>query len=129
MGEDPRDARYVSPYKETFVSPAKLNVVRDVPQGRRRYWRWAEADNALGVSGKPNNTYTPAHESTYYIEDGGTAGNDAGANDELASAHKSGVNVLLGDGSVRFLRDNIDLRVLRGLVTLQGGEALSSDSY
>ena len=58
-----------------------------------------------------------------------TAGNNAGANDELFSYHPGGVNILMGDGSVRFLRDTVNIVTLRGLVTLKGGEVLSADSY
>ena len=56
-------------------------------------------------------------------------GNNAGNNDELASFHPGGVNVLMGDGSVRFLKDSVSPVTLRALVTPQGGEVISSDSY
>ena len=56
-------------------------------------------------------------------------GNNAGANDELFSFHPGGVNVLFGDGSVRFLKDTINLVTLRALVTLKGGEVVSADQY
>jgi hypothetical protein len=37
------------------------------------------------------------------------------------SFHPSGVNVLLTDGAVRFLSDNVDVGIFVGLVTYQGG--------
>jgi prepilin-type N-terminal cleavage/methylation domain-containing protein/prepilin-type processing-associated H-X9-DG protein len=40
------------------------------------------------------------------------------------SYHSGGVNVLLGDGSVRFIRNNIDAYTWRGLATRTGGEVL-----
>jgi len=40
----------------------------------------------------------------------------------LGHAHPSEFNVLLSDGSVRFILDNIDKDVLRGLMTINGGE-------
>jgi prepilin-type processing-associated H-X9-DG protein len=58
-----------------------------------------------------------------------TFGNNAGANDELFSFHPGGVNVLMGDGSVRFLKDTVNVVTLRGLVTLKGGEVISADQY
>ncbi len=41
-----------------------------------------------------------------------------------SSRHSGGVNVLLGDGSVRFVRDGIDLPTWRGLGSRNGGEVL-----
>lgn len=41
------------------------------------------------------------------------------------SLHPGGVNVLLGDGSVRFASDSVDLNVWRGLATIGGQEAVS----
>ncbi len=43
--------------------------------------------------------------------------------------HPGGVNALLGDGSVRFVKSTIDGTVWRGLGTVAGGEVLSSDTY
>lgn len=40
------------------------------------------------------------------------------------SRHPGGVNVLLGDGSVRFVSDTIQQRVWEGLGTMRGGESL-----
>jgi prepilin-type processing-associated H-X9-DG protein len=58
-----------------------------------------------------------------------TKGNNAGANDELFSFHPGGINVLMGDGSVRFLKDTVNVVTLRSLITLAGGEVVSSDAY
>jgi prepilin-type N-terminal cleavage/methylation domain-containing protein/prepilin-type processing-associated H-X9-DG protein len=38
------------------------------------------------------------------------------------SMHPGGVNVLMGDGSVRFVSDSIDLGIWRGMASIQGGE-------
>ena len=40
------------------------------------------------------------------------------------SFHSGGVNLLLADGSVRFVHDSIDLASWRGLSTRAGGEVL-----
>lgn len=45
------------------------------------------------------------------------------------SYHPGGVNVLLGDGSVRFVKSTIDGMVWRVLGTVAGGEVVSSESY
>jgi len=45
------------------------------------------------------------------------------------SYHPGGVNVLLGDGSVRFIKDSIDGQAWRALGTVGGGEVISADAY
>jgi len=45
------------------------------------------------------------------------------------SHHPGGVNVLLGDGSVRFIKSSTDGMVWRALGTSAGGEVVSKDAY
>ena len=45
------------------------------------------------------------------------------------SYHPGGVNVLLGDGSVRFVKSTINGATWRALGTVAGGEVVSADSY
>jgi hypothetical protein len=42
----------------------------------------------------------------------------------LGKAFKGGFYVLLGDGSVRFIRDGTDPRVLKAMITKDGGEVI-----
>ena len=43
--------------------------------------------------------------------------------------HTGGMNVLLVDGSVRFLRQTINIRTFAQLVTRSGGEILNSSDF
>lgn len=45
------------------------------------------------------------------------------------SRHPGGVNVAMADGSVRFIKDSIDLRVWRALGTSSGSEVIAADSF
>jgi len=45
------------------------------------------------------------------------------------SLHSGGVNVLMGDSSVRFIKNSINLVAWRGISTSKGSEVVSSDSY
>jgi prepilin-type processing-associated H-X9-DG protein len=45
------------------------------------------------------------------------------------SRHAAGVNLLLGDGSVRFISQTVDPAVWRGLGSISGGEVISAESY
>jgi prepilin-type N-terminal cleavage/methylation domain-containing protein/prepilin-type processing-associated H-X9-DG protein len=56
----------------------------------------------------------------------------AGDNDAFASArsrHAGGINVSLGDGSVRFLKNSISPQIWIGLNTIAAGEVISADAY
>lgn len=45
------------------------------------------------------------------------------------SRHPGGVNLLLGDGSVRFAKETISLSVWQALGTVSGGEVIGQDSF
>jgi type II secretory pathway pseudopilin PulG len=45
------------------------------------------------------------------------------------SYHPGGVSILLGDGSVRFVKDSINGATWRALSTIAGGEIISADSF
>jgi prepilin-type N-terminal cleavage/methylation domain-containing protein len=148
IGEDAgRDARFQSPFTEgyayqdtggnnqpPFYSTQNINVA-DNYASYRRFWRWAEPDTAFGVSGKPNNGYSPDHATSEWpagvltIGNITVVGNNAGANDELFSYHRGGVNVAMGDGTVRFLGENVNVVVLRALVTRNGKETIDDDDW
>ncbi|WP_020471089.1 DUF1559 domain-containing protein [Zavarzinella formosa] len=92
-------------------------------------------DNNGGDNREPNLTtiryqinYTPAGGWTNDIAGVGVglSGNCVGANVPINSTHTGGVNVLLGDGSVRFLRDSTALSILAQLATRDDGVALSN---
>jgi prepilin-type N-terminal cleavage/methylation domain-containing protein/prepilin-type processing-associated H-X9-DG protein len=123
-----RDARFVSAYAESFITPA-LTVVRPVPQGQRRFWRWAEPDSAIVSSNVINNKAPLAHENSQYAQSGPSMGDGAGANDEIFAFHPGGANTLFGDGSVRFLKESLNIVIQRALITPNRGEVISADSY
>ena len=59
----------------------------------------------------------------------GTGGVDVSDYVIASSNHSGGVNVLMGDGSVRFIKDSISWQIWWALGTKDGGEVVSSDSY
>jgi prepilin-type N-terminal cleavage/methylation domain-containing protein/prepilin-type processing-associated H-X9-DG protein len=46
-----------------------------------------------------------------------------------SSLHPGGANLMMGDGSVRFARNSINVSIWQALGTRNGGETISSDSY
>ena len=100
---------------EMPFSPGTANSLN--PNGRR-FWAWAEPDNAFNVDQLVNNNATPR---------GGPATCpwsrlNCGPNEETFSFHPGGANVVMCDGSVRFLRDSLDGASFRSLLTVDGGE-------
>ena len=132
-----RDPRFLTQYIDGYSSTVNYGYPfpsrgGGVPPGLHRFWRWADPANAFGVSGQPNNPARPMCEiNAWPLQSGGskaTQGNQAGANDEPFSYHPGGVNALLGDGSVRFLKNSVNLAAFRSLITPAGGEVISADA-
>ena len=46
-----------------------------------------------------------------------------------SSRHPGGVNTMMGDGTVRFIKDGVDLKAWRAVGTRNGGEVVSADAY
>jgi prepilin-type N-terminal cleavage/methylation domain-containing protein/prepilin-type processing-associated H-X9-DG protein len=57
------------------------------------------------------------------------AGSFSGAMDTARSKHPGGVNVLMADGSVRFIKNSINQLTWWALGTRAGGEVVSADRY
>ncbi len=92
--------------------------------------RWADPDNGNGVSGPPNATTVPIGIiNNNKVPMGGPAAcpwstNNCGPNDEPFSLHTGGCHMLLGDGTVRFMSENVDTHIIRKLSDPTDGEIL-----
>jgi prepilin-type N-terminal cleavage/methylation domain-containing protein/prepilin-type processing-associated H-X9-DG protein len=101
----------------------------------RRVGAWADPDAfGNGVSGPPAGaadiTRKTINQSATPF--GGPAScpwttNNCGPNDEMFSFHTGGINVAMGDGSVRFLRETLDPLIVKAMVTATGGENVTFD--
>ena len=124
-----RDERFVSQFFEGMYPVVRGLGPAGGPLARHRFWRWADPGSAFGTSGQPNNKGVPTNEGVPWPSTVATAGNQAGANEEPYSFHAGGINALFGDGSVRFIKDSINLVAFRSILTLAGGDVVSSDQY
>jgi prepilin-type N-terminal cleavage/methylation domain-containing protein/prepilin-type processing-associated H-X9-DG protein len=71
------------------------------------------------------------YESAYGTDGyrGTTCHTNCNNDNEDYAFHPGGANKLFGDGSVRFLKETTDIRVFANLLTYNGGEVISADSY
>jgi len=98
--------------------------------GGRRMYAWADPDAVTnGLSG-PSNALAPgsrlARVNNFNVPLGGPpeclwTNNNCGPNDEPYSWHVGGCQAALGDGSVRFLSENMDVLVLKRIAGCQDG--------
>ena len=95
--------------------------------------RWADPDSANGVSGpssaSPAITAPVGIINNFKVPVGGPAQcpwltNNCGPNDEPFSLHTGGCHALLGDGTVRFISENIDTQIVRRLSDPADGEVI-----
>jgi prepilin-type N-terminal cleavage/methylation domain-containing protein/prepilin-type processing-associated H-X9-DG protein len=144
------DAGRTEDYATSYIEPISLYPGAKPAPGTgtlRAFWRWAEQDNAFGVSGDPlawrdkkpgralNNNPTPfggppdCPWATGSQAPGAASNNNCGPNDEIYGFHTGGANVVFCDGHVAFLREDISAVVIRALVTRAGGETIDASVY
>jgi prepilin-type N-terminal cleavage/methylation domain-containing protein/prepilin-type processing-associated H-X9-DG protein len=112
-------------YTGTLPSDANCAATPPLWNGyNRRGFMWASGE-ARCVS--YNHYYTPNSKLFDCIANDPTMTYISVGYRAARSRHSGGVNALLGDGSVRFMRDSIDLITWRALSTRQGGEVISGD--
>jgi prepilin-type processing-associated H-X9-DG protein len=96
-----------------FEKDQDVGVV-DVTDGTSNTFLVVEAKNAVPWTKPDDMTFDPA-----------AAPSLRGA----GSSHPGGFNAAMGDGSVRFIRDTIDLKKFQSMITRNQGEAVTSDDF
>ena len=90
---------------------------------------WSQQDSGRG-GGPYYHVVTPNKKACDNGAPGGaSAGNGADSFVNASSYHSGGVNVLMLDGSVRFVKDSVALVTWNALGTINGGEVISADSF
>ncbi len=98
-----------------FPTLSDANCFATASWGVRRGANWVDGDYGVGIY---NHYDTPNSKSPDCLRHSNPGWKAA------RSRHPGGVNVLMGDGSVRFVKDSIDRPTWRGLATRAGGEVI-----
>jgi len=86
---------------------------------------WATGGMAMTLFNTVASPNVNNDEWAYCAKGGGTEANFSNAE----SYHSGGVNCLLGDGSVKFIKDSTNQRIWWSLGTCAGGEIIDASSY
>ena len=95
-----------------------LAIGEALPDLCNRTW-WFGWNSSIATAGLPLNYYVT------YVQSNPTNPSDWNRNYGFNSRHTGGGQFALGDGSVRFVSQNIDLAIYRAVASISGGEAVS----
>ena len=114
-------------YLQSCVDSLRTAAAADVKANKGERWAWGETGMTLF------HTIVPPNSNQYAFgacrNDCGGCSPDAAVFTNAQSNHSGGVNILMGDGSVRFAKDSISWNVWWSLGTKANGEAISSDAF
>jgi prepilin-type N-terminal cleavage/methylation domain-containing protein/prepilin-type processing-associated H-X9-DG protein len=128
------------------LPPATTDPVTLVPQyasgcslGLTGHTEWVDGavhETGFTTAWTPNKRITRASDSSQPLDlvnwrESSTLTNGGPSLGAITSRsyHPGGVNALLGDGSVRFIKDSIDGAAWRALGSISGGEVISADAF
>ena len=106
-----------------------LLVVKDA--GRPSRYAKGKIQAGLRSSGAPwadnDGTFTLHGFSTDGLTQGGPCAINCNNSNEVYSFHTGGANVVFGDGSVRFFKENISIGIVAAVITKSNGEVVNVD--
>lgn len=119
----------------TPVSGAADPINMQTGPNGRRVFAWADADAVSNGFSGPNGATAPASKkaaiNNYSSPEGGPAEcpwsrNNCGPNDEPFAFHPGGCNATMGDGSVRFMQQDINGVVIKWMVGAADGQSIEN---
>ncbi len=117
------------PQDQTYLKTTALPTCAAAAQSNGATWNWGGWTWAGGeyTTTVTNFVLTPNHQSVDCSPWGGVATGYGFFS--ARSNHSGGVNVLLGDGSVRFIKNSIQAYTWYALATASGNETISADQF
>jgi prepilin-type N-terminal cleavage/methylation domain-containing protein/prepilin-type processing-associated H-X9-DG protein len=124
---DPRSDMFTIPNQSTldatFTTCNSINPLTDTPLTSKQGWSWVMGEMCCTTYNHVSTPNTRSCAGTNF----GSSMADMAMQVPPSSYHTGGVNMLMGDGAVRFVQDGISLTTWRALGTRNGGEVLGSD--
>jgi prepilin-type N-terminal cleavage/methylation domain-containing protein/prepilin-type processing-associated H-X9-DG protein len=125
-GEPPPGAK-LSNYLGACVTALRTGAANNVKGNKGERWAWGETGMTMFHTIVPPNSKQFPFSSAR--NDCGGCSPDASVFTNAQSNHPGGVNVLMSDGSVKFIKDTISWGTWWALGTRDGNEPISSDAY
>jgi prepilin-type N-terminal cleavage/methylation domain-containing protein/prepilin-type processing-associated H-X9-DG protein len=125
-----RDARTIMPKVVQYAQACMQAIYTTPGSNSNKGLAWATGSPGLTLTSiifPPNSNDYPMSSCRWDCSSG--CGTDFGHIHISSSNHPGGVNMLLADGSVRFVKSSISQNVWMSLGTRDGSEVVSSDSY
>ena len=115
----PNGLALLQSYNQTCSGLKTANTAANQNNNGRQYW--ASARMGQGIIAPMLNTPNSQYPDCQNTNDNG--------NLSMRSRHPGGINVLMGDGSVKFIKNTINPITWYALGTKAGGEVISADAY
>jgi prepilin-type N-terminal cleavage/methylation domain-containing protein/prepilin-type processing-associated H-X9-DG protein len=130
---DPNNVPPPTADPQTIVPEYQSGCVLREEEGRTQWFESGVHHNGVTTAWPPNKK-TPGGPGGKYVDVDINCSREKLGRPSFAavtsrSYHPGGVNALLGDGSVRFVKDSINGFTWRALGSVAGGEVVSADSY
>jgi prepilin-type N-terminal cleavage/methylation domain-containing protein/prepilin-type processing-associated H-X9-DG protein len=109
----------------TYAACTQLNVMTAPPLTSRQGMSWVMGEMCCTLY----NHVAPPNSTTCAAPN--FPGNMANMAMQVppSSFHPGGANVMMGDGSVRFIKNSVNVQTWQAIGTRNGGETVSADSY
>jgi prepilin-type N-terminal cleavage/methylation domain-containing protein/prepilin-type processing-associated H-X9-DG protein len=114
-----------------WLQTCAANVANTADRGNHKTisqgWTWVIGLPSWTIGNTlvpPNSNYPSCNEST-----GSNNGVNEDGNYPMTSWHPGGANIVMCDGSVRFLKNSVSIQTVWALGSRNQGEVVSSDSY
>jgi prepilin-type N-terminal cleavage/methylation domain-containing protein/prepilin-type processing-associated H-X9-DG protein len=117
----------------TFLAGESLNGTEHYSSNYGPYWGAGIHTSTHGVIYSPTQggflAFAPNGQSGVLYPNATSAQKKAPYAWVFSSPHPGGLNMLMGDGAVRFIKNSIGYSTWWSLATISGGEIISADSY